>query len=85
MSSSDPPPRAGAYKRLLGSNFDNDFKPGMLYVNKRGVRKTGLDINDQSSSACWTSKYGSVTVNTAPYQYAWAGINEAGVGARCSR
>ncbi len=64
---------------LLGSNFDNDFKPGMLYVNKRGVRKTGLDLNDQSSSARWTSKYGSVTVNTAPYQYAWAGINEAGL------
>lgn len=41
---------------LLGSNFDNDFKPGMLYVNKRGVRKTGLDLNDQSSSARWTSK-----------------------------
>ena len=64
---------------LFGSNFDNDFRPGLLFVNKRGVSKSGLPLDEHDTPARWTSKYGSVTINTAPYQYAWAGINEAGL------
>ncbi len=66
-------------RTLLGTNFDNDFKPGMLYVNKRGVRKTGWVLDDHEKAASWTSQYGSLTVHTAPYQFAWAGINETGL------
>jgi choloylglycine hydrolase len=64
---------------LFGSNFDNSFKPGLLYVNKRGVGKSGWPMDEHDTPATWTSKYGSVTIHTAPYQYAWAGMNEAGL------
>ena len=64
---------------ILGSNFDNSFKPGMLFVNKRNVRKSGLNPDGEMLAPTWTSKYGSVTVHTAPYQYPWAGMNEAGL------
>jgi len=64
---------------LFGSNFDNDFRPGLMYVNKRGVSKSGWPLDERETPATWTSKYGSVTIHTAPYQYPWAGINEAGL------
>ncbi len=66
-------------RTLLGTNFDNEFRPGMLYVNKRGVQKTGWAFGDGEKAASWTSQYGSLTVHTAPYQFPWAGINEAGL------
>jgi len=64
---------------LFGSNYDNDFRPGMLFVNKRGVAKNGFLTEEGETAPTWTSRYGSVTINTAPYQYAWAGMNEAGL------
>ncbi len=64
---------------VFGSNFDNDFRPGLLFVNKRGVNKSGFPLEKQHTPATWTSRYGSVTIHTAPYQYAWAGMNEAGL------
>jgi penicillin V acylase-like amidase (Ntn superfamily) len=64
---------------LFGTNFDNSFRPGLLYVNKRGVSKSGWPLDEQETPATWTSKYGGVTIHTAPYQYAWAGMNEAGL------
>lgn len=64
---------------VFGSNFDNDFRPGLLFVNKRGVKKSGFPLEKQDTPATWTSLYGSVTIHTAPYQYAWAGMNEAGL------
>lgn len=64
---------------LFGANFDNDFRPGLLFVNKRGVSKSGFPMDESETPAAWTSKYGSVTFHTAPYQYAWAGMNEAGL------
>jgi choloylglycine hydrolase len=64
---------------VFGSNFDNDFRPGLLFVNKRGVNKSGFPLDKQETPATWTSRYGSVTIHTAPFQYAWAGMNEAGL------
>lgn len=64
---------------LFGTNFDNNFKPGLLFVNKRGVGKSGAPLDESETPATWTSKYGSVTINTAPYQFPWAGMNEAGL------
>jgi len=64
---------------VFGTNFDNDFKPGLLFVNKKGVSKSGAPTDERETPATWTSRYGSVTINTAPYQYAWAGMNEAGL------
>ena len=63
----------------FGTNFDNNFRPGLLFVNKRGVSKSGAPLDERETPATWTSKYGSVTINTAPYQFPWAGMNEVGL------
>ena len=39
---------------LFGSNFDNDFRPGLLYVNKRGVSKSGWPMDESDTPATWT-------------------------------
>jgi len=64
---------------LFGSNYDNDIWPGLLYVNKKNLKKTGWEPGTTDDIAEWVSKYGSVTFNTAGYQLAWAGMNEKGL------
>jgi len=64
---------------LFGSNYDNDIWPGLLYVNKKNVKKAGWEPGTTGEIAQWVSKYGSVTFNTAGYQLAWAGMNEKGL------
>ena len=61
---------------LFGSNYDNEIWPGLLYVNKKNVKKTGWEPGTTGEVAAWVSKYGSVTFNTAGYQLAWAGMNQ---------
>jgi penicillin V acylase-like amidase (Ntn superfamily) len=64
---------------LLGTNYDNQIWEGWLFVNKRGVAKTGWEAGTSGKYARWTSQYGSVTFNLAGVQMAWAGMNEAGL------
>jgi len=64
---------------LFGSNYDNDIWQGLLYINKRNVKKTGWEAGTTGGVAKWVSKYGSVTFNVAGYQLAWAGMNEKGL------
>ena len=64
---------------LFGSNYDNGIWPGLLYVNKKNVKKTGWEPGTTGDIAEWVSEYGSVTFNTAGYQLAWAGMNEKGL------
>ena len=64
---------------LFGSNYDNDIWPGLLYVNKKNVEKTGWEPGTTGEIAKWLSEYGSVTFNVAGYQLAWAGMNEKGL------
>jgi penicillin V acylase-like amidase (Ntn superfamily) len=64
---------------LFGTNQDNRIDAGLLYVNKRGVLKSGWDPSTSGQYARWIAKYGSVTVVHAGYQMAWAGMNEAGL------
>jgi choloylglycine hydrolase len=63
----------------LGSNYDNEIREGLLFVNKRGVTKTGWEASTTGKYARWTAQYGSVTFNLAGVQLAWAGMNEAGL------
>jgi len=51
----------------------------LLFVNKRGVTKTGFEPGTTGKYARWTARYGSVTFNLAGIQMAWAGMNEAGL------
>jgi penicillin V acylase-like amidase (Ntn superfamily) len=64
---------------IFGTNHDNSVHEGILYVNKRGLSKTGWDRSTTGEVARWTSKYGSLTFNLVGYQLPWAGINEAGL------
>jgi len=64
---------------LFGTNYDNQIWEGWLFVNKRGVAKTGWEAGTSGKYARWTSQYGSVTFNLAGAQMAWAGMNEAGL------
>jgi len=64
---------------VFGANFDFRIHEGLLFINKRNVAKTLLDPSTTGEYAEWTSKYGSVTFNVGGYQFAWAGMNEAGL------
>jgi len=64
---------------LFGANYDNDICPGLLYVNKKNVKKRGWEPGTTGKIAKWVSEYGSVTFNVAGYQLAWAGMNEKGL------
>jgi choloylglycine hydrolase len=64
---------------VFGTNYDNRFAPGLLFVNKRGVRKSGWETGTSGGAARWVSRYGSVVISCAGYQLAWGGMNEAGL------
>jgi penicillin V acylase-like amidase (Ntn superfamily) len=64
---------------VFGTNYDNEIWEGLLFVNKRGVTKTGWEMGASVEYARWTAEYGSVTFNLAGVQMAWAGMNEAGL------
>jgi len=64
---------------VFGTNHDNSVHEGILYVNKRGVSKTGWVGSTTGKVARWTSKYGSFTFNLVGYQLPWGGMNEAGL------
>ena len=57
---------------LYGANLEHQsFYQGLLYVNRRGVSKEGLDPSTKAEIARWISKYGSVTFNLVGYEFAW--------------
>jgi choloylglycine hydrolase len=64
---------------VFGTNYDNRFAPGKLFVNKRGVRKSGWEAGTTGQVAQWVSNYGSVVISCAGFQLAWGGMNEAGL------
>lgn len=64
---------------VFGTNYDNRFAPGQLFVYKRGVRKSGWETGTTGRTAQWVSRYGSVVISCAGYQIAWGGMNEAGL------
>jgi choloylglycine hydrolase len=61
---------------LFGKNYDWMVGDGLVFVNKRGVVKTGLE---DTNPAKWTSKYGSVTFNQYGRENPNGGMNEAGL------
>lgn len=64
---------------VFGTNYDNPFAPGQLFIYKRGVRKSGWETGTTGRTAQWVSRYGSVVISCAGYQIAWGGMNEAGL------
>ncbi len=51
----------------------------MVFINKRGISKSGFMPGATGQVARWTSKYASVTFTVVGYQLAWAGMNEKGL------
>ncbi len=65
---------------VFGANLDFEhLTPGQLFINRRGMVKTGITPGTTGVVAQWVSKYGSLTFNFVGYQYAWGGMNERGL------
>jgi penicillin V acylase-like amidase (Ntn superfamily) len=76
------------YGTLFGRNTDGPASvviPGMVVINKRGIRKTAApwkDIGpagDPATAAKWTSRYGSLTFTHFGREFPDGGVNEAGL------
>lgn len=65
---------------VFGCNLDL-FIPGdgLVFINRRGISKTGFDPGTTGKKAEWISKYGSVTFNLAGREMVFGGMNEAGL------
>lgn len=65
---------------VFGANMDwADSDAGLVFVNKRNVRKTGYLTGTSGRVAEWVSRYASVTFNLVTYELAWGGMNEKGL------
>ena len=64
---------------FVGKSYDWDKEQGVLHVNKRGVKKSALQVFPTDRPLSWTSKYGSLTLNQYGRELPNAGINEAGL------
>ncbi|MCA9437258.1 MAG: linear amide C-N hydrolase [Candidatus Omnitrophica bacterium] len=65
---------------VFGSNLDLLFPAdGLVFINHRGIEKEGFEASPTGETAKWVSKYGSVTFNLAGREWAFGGMNEAGL------
>lgn len=64
---------------FFGANLDLQWGDGLVFANKRGISKQGYLTNTIGQTAKWNSKYGSLTFNLVGREFAWCGINEAGL------
>jgi choloylglycine hydrolase len=64
---------------FVGKSYDWDKEQGVLHVNKRGVKKSALQVFPTDRPLTWTAKYGSLTLNQYGRELPNAGINEAGL------
>jgi len=63
---------------LLGKNNDTFFEEGILFTNKRGVKKRAL-IMPPAVPFQWVSKYGSLSFSQCGKELPVGGMNEAGL------
>lgn len=64
---------------IFGTNYDNTIAPGLLFVNKRGLKKATWSSDIGGGPFRWAARYASVTFTVGGYQHAWAGMNERGL------
>jgi penicillin V acylase-like amidase (Ntn superfamily) len=62
---------------ILGKNYDWHIATGLLFVNKRGVERSGQPPRDRGKD--WVSKFGSVTFNQYGRDLPAGGMNEVGL------
>jgi len=65
---------------IFGCSLDL-FVPGdgLMFINQRGMEKTGWVRSTTGEVLEWTSEYGSVTFSLVGREYAWSGMNDAGL------
>lgn len=65
---------------LYATNCDL-FIPGdgLVMVNPRGLAKDGFREDLEGKTDHWVARYGSITFNLAGREFAWGGMNEAGL------
>jgi len=66
---------------VFGANLDLLSIPGegLVLVNRRGIAKESWRTGTTGEKARWTSEHGSVTFSLVGREYAWGGMNEAGL------
>jgi len=66
---------------VYGKNMDSTPVTAYVFINKRGVEKTSMEVivEPNSQKISWTSLYGSVTFNMFAREMPFEGINEAGL------
>ena len=65
---------------VFGANMDwADSDAGLIYINPRGLHKTGWLRSTTGRTAEWTARYASITFNLVAYQLPWGGMNEKGI------
>ncbi len=69
-----------AGQAIFATNLDGIAQvPGMIFINRRGVMKTGLNPSTTGAYAEWRARYGSISFSLIGYQHVWAGMNERGL------
>lgn len=68
----------GENPSVVAKNFDCFVDGGMIFTNKRGVRKASL-VMPPKKEFLWTSQYGSVTFSQSGKGMPACGINEKGL------
>jgi choloylglycine hydrolase len=66
-------------KAVVGCSYDWELDDGLIFVNKRGIKKEAIVISPDESPAQWVSVYGSVTFNQYGREIPIMGMNEAGL------
>ena len=64
---------------IFGSNYDNDKPQGMVFVNKRGISKSGFMPGATGQVARWTSRYAGITFTVVGYQQAFMALFLCGI------
>lgn len=64
-------------KIILAQNYDFYYDHGLIVTNKRGIRKSNLELEPYLIE--WISKYGSVTFNQFARELPTCGMNEKGL------
>jgi penicillin V acylase-like amidase (Ntn superfamily) len=71
---------AEADSNVFGKNYDWYADDGLVIINKRGFRKTAMQLqNTVGSPVSWKAKYGSITFNQYGREFPTGGMNEAGL------
>tara|TARA_B100000809_G_scaffold254247_1_gene291211 strand:+ start:385 stop:1431 length:1047 start_codon:yes stop_codon:yes gene_type:complete len=65
-------------QKVFGRNYDWMIGTGQIIENKRGLLKTSLVKNGETSIS-WTSKFGSITFNQFGKEFPLGGMNEKGL------